>query len=444
MDLLINRDNIYNIKLFNSMGNCDCNDIYWSDLTFSDNNNDIMLKNKKFIFESGLTYNYNYNVTSNFVEFNGSYLHTNSESYFKNISQGFSLNIDIEKYDYSGNTLNNLIPNNEGFFYYIGLKNENLVCYSGETFEINELHSDPSVDSFIYFQNNGTQEKFTTVKNIDCCDNINNNTLGFRITNDGKIGYRTIVNGVVHEKYSKAGIISDNKRHNIIISVSPQIINRCDIPTIGIIEIYVDKFLIFKDKNFPYVIPHNFDSEYQNLNSGVSFNISIGGGTKGMIDDPAFLDEPIEEEYYYYAIPNSIINNVNDNYFSGMTVDNIFYPYDYNISLISYLNGIFIDTLEPVFIKSGYCNIGNIIPYTKKIINNLIHYTNPKLIETCCVNNEDLLLQENTLQPVKKLTLKLSEKCRLIEYNFSGVFIGKIYSFKVSDNVVKYNDLKCL
>jgi hypothetical protein len=127
-----------------------------------------------------------------------------------------------------------------------------------------------------------------------------------------------------------------------------------------------------------------------------------------------------------------------------MTVDNIFYKYDYKIPFITYLNTIFNDTIQPIFIKNGYCNIGYMIPYTKKYINNLLNYNSPHLFDSCCVDNIDLVFNEIDFKPLKTLLLKNSEKCRLIEYNFSGVFIGKIYSFKISDNVVNFNDLKCL
>ena len=113
----------------------------------------------------------------------------------------------------TGNTLNALYPNNEGFFYYMGTRAENKFwdVFSGETgytttsgyplpppLVKKEVLTD---NPFLVYQPTGcccfpgiiTETTHERDKNAD----IINNALGFRIKNDGSVGYRSLgVSGV--------------------------------------------------------------------------------------------------------------------------------------------------------------------------------------------------------------------------------------------------------
>ena len=108
----------------------------------------------------------------------------------------------------TGNTLNNLYPDNKGFFFYMGTRSENKFwdLFSGETGYTTSsgYPLPPPKETTTELLNN----PFLVYQPADCCcftgittettqqkdrnADIINNALGFRITDDGSIGYRTI------------------------------------------------------------------------------------------------------------------------------------------------------------------------------------------------------------------------------------------------------------
>ena len=108
----------------------------------------------------------------------------------------------------TGNTLNSIYPNNEGFFYYMGTRAENKFwdVFSGETGHTTssgyplpppEVSKQVLLDNpFLVYQPTGcccfpdivTETTHQRDRNAD----IVNNALGFRIKNDGSIGYRSL------------------------------------------------------------------------------------------------------------------------------------------------------------------------------------------------------------------------------------------------------------
>jgi hypothetical protein len=108
----------------------------------------------------------------------------------------------------TGNTLNNIFPDNEGFFYYMGTRSENKFwdVFSGETgYTTSSGYPLPPptttkevelTNPFLIYQPQGCNcfrgiNKVTTTQRDKNAD-IVNNALGFRIRNDGSIGYRSI------------------------------------------------------------------------------------------------------------------------------------------------------------------------------------------------------------------------------------------------------------
>ena len=113
----------------------------------------------------------------------------------------------------TGNTLNVVYPNNEGFFYYMGTRAENKFwdVFSGETgyttssgypLSPPEISKKVLLDNPFLVYNQQSCPCFTGVTTVtthkrDKNADIVNNALGFRIRNDGSIGYRSIgVTGV--------------------------------------------------------------------------------------------------------------------------------------------------------------------------------------------------------------------------------------------------------
>jgi hypothetical protein len=254
-----------------------------------------------------------------------------------------------------GNTLNNLYPNNKGFFFYMGTRSENKFwdLFSGETgyttssgyplpppvISEEVLNNNP----FLVYQPSGcgyfsgitterTQEKD---KNAD----IINNALGFRIKDDGSIGFRTIVStGVcktvtattivdcheqcgcgctgsttttsvttkyvtgtsIYECYSQSGLVSNDVWSHIAIRFKPyEQYTGCILKTLpkrkGVLTVYVNGFLKWTLEEFDEFIFRELD-EYREKQQGVPFNYSWGGGTQGLLESNTVNGPDVKDE----------------------------------------------------------------------------------------------------------------------------------------------------
>ena len=137
-------------------------------------------------------------------------------------------------------------------------------------------------------------------KNIDIIDNA----LGFRIKDDGSIGYRVLqmtgacVNEVyttgvtVNEGYSISGMVSDDKWHKVSVRFSldediPANKLKCAPLRIGRLMFYVDGRLKFVVDDFKEFVSKRLN-EYKDKQLGVPFNISLGGGSQGLLESMTF------------------------------------------------------------------------------------------------------------------------------------------------------------
>jgi hypothetical protein len=250
----------------------------------------------------------------------------------------------------SGNTattLNDVYSANTGFFYYMGTRSENKFwnLFSGETGyttssgyplpppKVTEEILDDN--PFLVYKGNcccftGITEVTTQQKdrNID----IVNNALGFRIKDDGSIGYRTLgisgvcsavtattvvdcnsqcgcgcnsdtgntkvtattvtekyVTGVtITEEYSLSGLVKDDQWSHISIRFRAyEEYDDCELNSIprrlGSLDIFVNGFLKWTVDNFDEFLFKELD-EYREKQEGVPFNYSWGGGTQGLIE----------------------------------------------------------------------------------------------------------------------------------------------------------------
>lgn len=153
--------------------------------------------------------------------------------------------------------------------------------------------------------------------------NITDNAFGIRIRPDGHIGYRvlrlgnicqtgttvTVENGVtgttttsyrIDESYSESPIWTSNDDGNVNITVVYERyieLNDCEVKynnyRKGTLSIYVNARPVFRQENFEEIIPHELDRQKE-LQMGVPFNISWGGGTQGLLESVTFggIDTP--------------------------------------------------------------------------------------------------------------------------------------------------------
>ena len=155
---------------------------------------------------------------------------------------------------------------------------------------------------------------------LDYGTDIIDNALGFRIKDDGSIGYRlltvtgqcsgsTYVSGVtVQEKYSSSGLVKDNIWTSVIIRYTTnEYYNDCDLASKkkrkGKLMFYINGKLKFIVNNFDEFIAKRLN-EHMEKQVGVPFNFSLGGGSQGLIETQTFdgrdlrdLGLPIEKNF---------------------------------------------------------------------------------------------------------------------------------------------------
>jgi hypothetical protein len=150
---------------------------------------------------------------------------------------------------------------------------------------------------------------------VDYRLDIIDNALGFRITSDGKIGYRMLTvtgdcstnasgerlytSGVtIQEGYSEAGIMSSDTWSYVTIRYVTNYLTDCELQTkgqrLGKLIFYVNSKLKYVVNEFPEHMAKRL-SEYKAKQVGVPFNFSLGGGSQGLIDTQTF-DGPDAED----------------------------------------------------------------------------------------------------------------------------------------------------
>ena len=167
-----------------------------------------------------------------------------------------------------------------------GLGNETICSFSG-------------FDESIQFQNINY--------NLDIIDNA----LGFRIKDDGSIGYRlltvtgqcsgnTYITGVtVEEKYSESGLIGDKTWTSVIIRYTTNdYYDDCELgikpKRKGKLMFYINGKLKFTVNNFSEFIAKRLE-EHMEKQVAVPFNMSLGGGSQGLIETQTFDGRDLED-----------------------------------------------------------------------------------------------------------------------------------------------------
>ena len=164
----------------------------------------------------------------------------------------------------------------------------------------------------------------TTQTQLDYNIDVIDNALGFRIKDDGSIGYRLLTvtgtcytastgerlyqSGVtVHEEYSEPNMVNPNEWSYVVIRYVTEYKNQCDLkitkPRKGKLMFYVNARLKFVVDEFPEFVAKRLN-EYKSKQVAVPFNFSLGGGSQGLIDSQTFdgldMDDrelPIEKNF---------------------------------------------------------------------------------------------------------------------------------------------------
>jgi hypothetical protein len=272
----------------------------------------------------------------------------------------------------TGTTLNEVYPNNEGFFHLMGLRAENKFwnCFSGETGYTTCLNSghtisppteytDPmsGMNPFLYYGLIACESHKCDSCGCDSCDcqctkpasypycgqkdyvaDIVDNIIGFRVRDDGSIGYRklsfsgqcsgstieccrtsggTYVTGyTVEESYSVSGMVPTNKWTHVVVRYDADYmipedeldcpcssLNKQYCPRPGQLSFYIDGYLKYRVRVIKEVVPRGVE-DWPEKQLGVPYSMSLGGGTQGLIEtitfngpDPNDFDLPIQQNF---------------------------------------------------------------------------------------------------------------------------------------------------
>ena len=143
---------------------------------------------------------------------------------------------------------------------------------------------------------------------IDYKLDVFDNALGFRIKDDGSIGYRllsytgdcitastgerTYVSGItVEEGYSVSGVVKSDEWSYIAIRFVMENKTDCDLKTAkprkGKLMFYINGKLKYVVEEFDEFIGRRLN-EYKDKQVGVPFNMSLGGGSQGLVESQTF------------------------------------------------------------------------------------------------------------------------------------------------------------
>lgn len=229
----------------------------------------------------------------------------------------------------TGNTLNQNFSENTGLFFYIGTRAENKFrnSFSGETglytcdgvIPLSPNNTDPTVttDGQSWFTKSnygrgcGPCQTTATTNSITAttyCDELSENALGFRVTPEGKIGYRKmtvsgynywcgennlvggshfVVTGTTMEEgYSADPVLTnEDKWWHIVVTYSQNSVKH-GLPA-GTLKFWVNGRVVYRVKDFIGLKLRALD-EWSTKQIGVPYNISWGGGSQGLLESQTF------------------------------------------------------------------------------------------------------------------------------------------------------------
>lgn len=372
-------------------------------------------------------------------------------------------------------TLNETYPNNDGIFYYYGTRAENKFCslkehllnyefQSGSTFlqssirDQSHIQAPNNINPFLFFNEPTLCEYEQEIEfNLkDCCNDLKYNALAFRITPEGRIGYRYLATSgtciekkyqeelKIYEKYSVESNLFSNTVFNLVtIKFAPYEKHDC-IPnkqTFGVLSIYVDGYLKLREYDFPNIIPYAFD-DLNTKQYGVPFNISVGGGTQGLLEMQ--VDTPKKYNvcsYKFYLKKNQFLK--------GFKIDNVEYftPLEYGYydrnEIVSFLENIISNKFSKIFTKQTQNYLEFIIDIMVEDFQEIFFSLDIDNDETCCYVNLPSYSQN---KPYKFNCFEFTtdnNMCGILEENFAGTFEGFIQSFCLYNKSLSLNEIRC-
>ena len=139
--------------------------------------------------------------------------------------------------------------------------------------------------------------------NLDNTLDIVDNAIGFRIKDDGSIGYRLLTSGctsgdtsmsavTIEEGYSLSGEVRDNVWEHIVIRyVMDEYYDECELkfgkPRNGRLMFYVNGKLKFAVDDVSELVFKRLN-DFKEKQLGVPFNFSLGGGSQGLLETMTF------------------------------------------------------------------------------------------------------------------------------------------------------------
>ncbi len=231
----------------------------------------------------------------------------------------------------TGTTLNDIYTGNTGFFFYIGTRAEDKFrnVFSGESGHTTStgLPLQPNIEvdeglnggqDWFSISEANTIGGFNPFRNCDCicpitgstssvtsgssntyCNQLGENALGFRITDDGKLGWRkvsvtgecrnnkfTITGNTIEEEYTTTSVIPTGNTPTLIQVVYIQGGEKNGLPA-GNLKMYVNGRLVLKSKEFIGIQLRALNT-WSDKQQGVPYNMSWGGGTQGLAESQTF------------------------------------------------------------------------------------------------------------------------------------------------------------
>lgn len=131
------------------------------------------------------------------------------------------------------------------------------------------------------------------IEEYDIYADLYENALAFRITEDGKIGYRYLIKNCnlpnkmeIVEGYSQINMVKYNEWNHIVVNLN-------FIEDKMFFKFYTNGHLIFISKLLPKLNLRQLNEIYEKQET-VPFNISVGGGTQGLIETilPNYMINP--------------------------------------------------------------------------------------------------------------------------------------------------------
>lgn len=237
------------------------------------------------------------------VEFGDEYLVDNGELMSVDEAMDYiEAELDISDFEYATDNGFKLSEANQYYFY-----TDNKFLFFNRTCTGKTLHNWVEGTQFMYY---GRRSKFKgnlfilmnrtktgyTVHNIDVLRNqsaneynpyndLYNNALAFRITDNGEIGYRMLTMDCDKEGRDKTSIIEGYSFENVIPDCEWAVVTVRMMFTFGKMKLmfYVNGKLVYITKDLPMIDLKALNDLYEKQ-EGVPYNISLGGGTQGLAE----------------------------------------------------------------------------------------------------------------------------------------------------------------